>query len=124
VKLRHLFALSISVVLLSACSEVQEVIDTGKQVIDAAQGLNNVCTIAEPLWTTDIDAKAASDILKQAVTELESVITQNQDLVPDAKTLLQDLKVGVAELEKGLTKKELKEVASSIQSLCSGLSNQ
>lgn len=110
--------------MLSACSEVQKAIDTGQQVIDAAQGLANVCSIAEETWTTDVDPKEASAILKRAVEELETVISQNENLVPESRTLLRDLRAGIAELEKGLSKKDLKEAVSSIQSLCSGFSTE
>lgn len=109
---------------MSGCSEVQEVIDTGKQVIDAAQGLSNVCTIAEETWTTEVTPKETGVILKRAIKELEAVIEQNGDLIPDSKSLLSDLKRGVTELEKGLTKKELQEALTSIQSLCTGLNTE
>ena len=123
-KLKQILAVSLVTLTLSGCSEVQEVIDTGKQVIDAAQGLSNVCTIAEETWTTEVTPEEAGTILKRAVTELEGVIAQNGDLIPDSKSLLKDLKQGINELEKGLTKKELKEALASIQSLCSGLSTE
>lgn len=114
----------VSIFLLSACSEVQKAIDTGQQVISAAQGLSNVCSIAEETWTTDVDPKEATAILKRAVKELEKVISENENLVPDSRTLLRDLNTGISDLEKGLTKKELKEAVSSIQSICSGLSTE
>ena len=123
-KLKQILAVSLVTLTLSGCSEVQEVIDTGKQVIDAAQGLSNVCTIAEETWTTEVTPEEAGTILKRAVKELEGVISQNGDLIPDSKSLLKDLKQGINELEKGLTKKELQEVLTSIQSLCSGLSTE
>lgn len=122
--LKRLGASLLTVLVLGACSEVQEVIDTGKQVIDTAQGLSNVCTIAEETWTTDVNPEDAQAILKRAVKELEGVLEQNQGLIPDSEMLLKDLKRGVTELEKGLTKKELKQAVSSIQSLCSGLTTE
>ena len=123
-KLKQILAVSLVTLTLSGCSEVQEVIDTGKQVIDAAQGLSNVCTIAEEAWTTEVTPEEAGTILKRAVKELEGVISQNGDLIPDSQSLLKDLKQGINELEKGLTKKELQEALTSIQSLCSGLSTE
>jgi len=123
-KLKQILAVSLVTLTLSGCSEVQEVIDTGKQVIDAAQGLSNVCTIAEETWTTEVTPEEAGTILKRAVKELEGVISQNGDLIPDSQSLLKDLKRGINELEKGLTKKELQEALTSIQSLCSGLSTE
>lgn len=123
-KLKQILTVSLVTIALSGCSEVQEVIDTGKQVIDAAQGLSNVCTIAEETWTTEVTPEEAGAILKRAVKELEDVIAQNGDLIPDSQSLLRNLKRGVDELEKGLTKKELQEALASIQSLCTGLSTE
>jgi hypothetical protein len=123
VRQRLWLVLGISGLLLSACSQVQEVIDTGNQVIDTAQGLGNVCQIAEPIWTQDLSPKQATGVLKSAVTELETLLKNNSNLVPDVDTLLQDLKFAVKQLEEGLTKKELKEITSSIKSICAGLGN-
>lgn len=109
--------------MLSACSQVQEVIDTGNQVIDTARGLSNVCQIAEPIWNQDLSPKEATEVLKSAVTELESLLKANANLVPDIDTVLQDLKFAVKQLEAGLTKKELREIMGSIQSVCDGLGN-
>lgn len=122
--LKILTTAALTVLVLNACSEVQEVIDTGKQVIDTAQGLSNVCAIAEETWTTDVSPEDASAILKRAVKELEGVLEKNQGLIGDSETLLKDMKKEISELEKGLTKKELEQAISSVQSLCTGLGSE
>lgn len=123
-RVKKVATLFIAALLLSACSEVQQVIDTGKQVIDTAQGLSNVCSIAEETWTTDVSPEDATRILKRAIRELEGVAPANENLIPESKTLFRDLQTAVDELEKGLTKKELKDLVTSIQSLCSNISAQ
>ncbi|MFZ9309676.1 MAG: hypothetical protein ACO3XJ_00115 [Candidatus Nanopelagicales bacterium] len=123
-RVKKIAMLFIAALLLSACSEVQQVIDTGKQVIDTAQGLSNVCSIAEETWTAGVSPEDATRILKRAIKELEGVASANENLIPESKTLFRDLQNAVDELEKGLTKKELKELVTSIQSLCSNLSTQ
>ena len=123
-RVKKVASLFIAALLLTACSEVQQVIDTGKQVIDAAQGLSNVCSIAEETWTTDVSPEDATRILKRAIKELEGVASANENLIPESKTLFRDLQTAVDELEKGLTKKELKDLVKSIQSLCSNVSTQ
>ncbi|MFZ9693669.1 MAG: hypothetical protein ACO3BI_03815 [Candidatus Nanopelagicales bacterium] len=123
-RVKKIAMLFIAALLLSACSEVQQVIDTGKQVIDTAQGLSNVCSIAEETWTAGVSPEDATRILKRAFKELEGVASANENLIPESKTLFRDLQNAVDELEKGLTKKELKELVTSIQSLCSNLSTQ
>lgn len=123
-RVKKVITLFIATLLLSACSEVQQVIDTGKQVIDVAQGLSNVCSIAEETWATDVSPEDATKILKRAIKELRSVASKNENLIPESKTLFRDLQTAVKELEKGLTKKELNELVTSIQSLCSSTSTQ
>lgn len=123
-RVKKVVTLFIAALLLTACSEVQQVIDTGKQVIDTAQGLSNVCSIAEETWATDVSPEDATRILKRAIKELEGVASANENLIPESKTLFRDLQTAVDELEKGLTKKELKDLVTSIQSLCSNVSTQ
>jgi PBP1b-binding outer membrane lipoprotein LpoB len=123
-RVKKFATLFIAALLLSSCSEVQKVIDTGKQVVDTAQGLSNVCSIAEETWTTEVNPEDATRILKRAIKELEGVASANENLIPESKTLFRDLQTAIDELEKGLTKKELKDLVTSIQSLCSNISTQ